>query len=631
MLLQMEHDFEKKEYEAQLLKTSVQWKVRHGVCWFPVRHGTSFYNSVNQLVMEFHKARQNEARTGEEDPDEEESRLEWGKPVVFFTLADEKIKLLGTTGVVSYVDGDRTGIVVPHPGDLATLAASDNLGIQLYFDESGYQLMFSALQGLLKAKNERLAVLRDILLGGQPAAFRTARPMSFPWLNPSQEAAVNMVLNAKDVAIVHGPPGTGKTTTLVEAICETLNRETQILVCAQSNMAVDWISEQLAQRGVNVLRIGNPTRVSDAMLASTYERRFEAHPLYSELWGIRKAIRQLQANRNKEKAVHDRMVRLKDRATDLEIKIRQEIFDQCRIVATTLAGSANKALYGIRFQSLFIDEAAQAMEAACWVAISKADRVIFAGDHCQLPPTIMCAEAARLGLDETLMEKVVKNKPECVKMLDTQYRMNEQIARFPSDYFYHGKLMSAPNVRSRGILDLDNPMLWLDTSELGFREESTADSAGRFNSMEARFTVKKLEEYVERIGKQRIESERIDFGLISPYRHQVYRLRRLVAHSTALRSVRKHITVNTIDGFQGQERDVIIISLVRQNADGQIGFLRELRRMNVAITRARMKLIIVGAASTLVKHRFYKMLRDYTTRYGTVETCEAEENNRPDQ
>lgn len=318
------------------------------------------------------------------------------------------------------------------------IQSADNLGVQLYFDETSYRTMFEALEDVLRAKGNRLAELRDTLLGTMKAGFRELYPVRFPWLNSTQETAVNKVLCARDVAIVHGPPGTGKTTTLVEAIYETLHREPQVLVCAQSNMAVDWISEKLVDRGVNVLRIGNPTRVNDKMLSFTYERRFENHPLYPELWSIRKELRQLggrarRGSYDEREGIRSRMSRLRDRATALEVQINTGLFDSAHVIASTLVSSNHRLLNGRRFGTLFIDEAAQALEAACWIAIRKADRVVLAGDHCQLPPTIKCYEAARGGLERTLMEKVAANKPSAVSLLKVQYRMHEDIMRFSSN------------------------------------------------------------------------------------------------------------------------------------------------------------------------------------------------------
>jgi superfamily I DNA and/or RNA helicase len=480
--------------------------------------------------------------------------------------------------------------------------------------------MMDALDRAIKGKG-RLGYLRDLFYSHQKPETFVFPSLHFPYLNHTQEEAVNQVLRAKDVAIVHGPPGTGKTTTLVEAIREALMRENQVLVCAQSNMAVDWISEKLVDRGINVLRIGNPTRVNDKMLSFTYERRFEAHPDYTQLWAIRKAIRELRSHRKRaDEHFHQKLESLKSRATELEIRINSDLFGEARVIASTLVGSSNRLLDGQKFGTLFIDEAAQALEAACWIPMRRVSRVILAGDHCQLPPTVKSIAALKAGLGKTLMERIVEMHPEAVTLLKIQYRMNDDIMRFSSNYFYEGKVESAPEVKYRSILDLDIPIEWISPNHLDhldnlekpdYHEQFVGESFGRINKAEAELTLNTLQHYFERIGKQRILDERIDVGIISPYRAQVQHLRRLLMKREFFKPFRRLISVNTVDGFQGQERDVIIISLVRSNDEGQIGFLRDLRRMNVAITRARMKLIILGDKNTLTRHPFYRQLWQY--------------------
>lgn len=603
-LLRLEYEHEKEAYRQQTEVMGVARKVKRGIAWYPLSVGRSYYNSLNQLVVEV-------SRT--EDTDIEHN-FEYGRPVCFFTQNLEgRVKFLSFTATVSYADEERMVVVIPSTDALVELQAADRVGVQLYFDEHTYRLMFEALNQVIKAKGNRLAELRDIFHGPAPVNTYRFAPTHFPWLNPSQEEAVNKVLWAKDVAVVHGPPGTGKTTTLVEAIYETLHRENQVLVCAQSNMAVDWISEKLVDRGIHVLRIGNPTRVNDKMLSFTYERRFEAHPDYPQLWSIRKAIRELYQQRRKGRSdnLHQKINALKDRATELEIRINTTLFNEARVVACTLAGSAHRVMTGMKFATLFIDEAAQALEPACWIAIRRADRVILAGDHCQLPPTVKCQEAVRGGLAHTLMQTIVKRKPEAVSLLKVQYRMNEEIMRFSSDWFYGGNLQASPEVKYRGILDYDTPMVWVNTEGLDCNEEFVGESFGRINKAEARLTMEQLQTYITRIGKHRILEERIDFGVISPYKAQVQYLRQLIRRDAFFKPFHHLIAVNTVDGFQGQERDVIVISLVRANDEGQIGFLSDLRRMNVAITRARMKLIILGDASTLTRHPFYQRLYEY--------------------
>ena len=605
LLLEIEFNTEREAYRRQTEAIGLQRKVKRGDAWYPIRGGRTYYNSLNQLVVEVF-------RTADTDI---EHNFEYGRPVCFFRISDEggnaKVSYFKQTCTVSYADGDRMVVIVPDSGTAAEIANGDRLGVQLFFDETSYRLMFEALDRTMKARGNRLAYLRDLFYSHATAQTFTFQPVRFPWLNPTQERAVNEVLRAKDVAVVHGPPGTGKTTTLVEAISETLRRESQVLVCAQSNMAVDWISEQLTDRGINVLRIGNPTRVNDKMLSFTYERRFEAHPDYPQLWSIRKAIREVRAQRKRGDNYHQKMDRLQARATELELRIQSQLFGEARVIASTLTGTANRLLDGQKYATLFIDEAAQALEAACWIAIRKATRVVLAGDHCQLPPTVKSIAALKGGLATTLMERIVANKPEVVTLLRVQYRMNEHIMRFSSDYFYHGQVESAPQIKYRGILDYDIPITWLDTSDLDSHEEFVGETFGRVNKAEAALTVDTLERYLLKIGKQRVTDERIDVGVISPYRAQVQHLRRLIGKRDTLKPFRQLISVNTVDGFQGQERDIILISLVRSNDEGQIGFLRDLRRMNVAITRARMKVIILGDASTLTRHRFYKRLYDY--------------------
>ena len=603
-LLKMEYEYEKEQFRQQTEAMGIGRKIKRGVCWYPLNVGRSYYNALNQLAVEVERR---------EDKDIEHA-FEYGRPVCFFTQdASGKLTYLNFVATVSYVDEDRMVAVLPNADALLAIQSKEVLGVQLYFDETSYRLMFEALKKAISAKNSRLAELRDIFHGNLPLSWFSFQPFRFPWLNRTQEEAVNKVLHAKDVAVVHGPPGTGKTTTLVEAVYETLHRENQVLVCAQSNMAVDWISEKLVDRGVSVLRVGNPTRVNDKMLSFTYERRFESHPDYPQLWSIRKAIRELYARIRKasdRESVRTKINSLKDRAAELEIRISESLFAEARVIACTLAGSANRVLMGQKYGTVFIDEAAQALEPACWIAIRKADRVILAGDHCQLPPTVKCVQALRQGLGDTLMQAVVRNKPDAVSLLKVQYRMNDAIMRFSSEWFYGGMLRSAPEVKCRNILDFDTPIEWIDM-EGDCNEEFVGESYGRINRMEAEMSVAQLKSYIIKIGKERFLEEKIDVGLISPYKAQVQYLRQLIKKDAFFKPYRSSISVNTVDGFQGQERDVIFISLVRANEEGQIGFLNDLRRMNVAITRARMKLIVLGDASTLTKHPFYRKLYEY--------------------
>ena len=607
-LLQMEYEHERDEYKRISEQWGVERTVRRGLCWYPLRVGRNRYDSLNRLVVDLYRS---------ESQLEQEHQFEYGRQVRFFVADDAmRVSYKSYTGTVCYVDVDRIAVAVSGVNVITDLenCAAGTLGMQLSLDETTYRTMFEALNDVAQARGGRLAELRDVICGMVEPGFRDIYPVRFPWLNRSQEVAVNNMLCSRDVMIVHGPPGTGKTTTLVEAIAETLNREPQVLVCAQSNMAVDWICQKLVERGVRVLRIGNPTRVNDQMLGYCYERQYEAHPDYPELWSIRKAIRQLQGERRKHSmssSVQSRINRLRHRTEELEVKINVELFDNARVVASTLVGSNSSLLTGRRFGTLFVDEAGQALEAATWIAVRKADRVVLAGDHLQLPPTIKCYDAERGGLGVTMMEMVVRRWQQAVTLLTTQYRMNRQIMQFSSDWFYGGSLKAADEVKVRGILDFDTPMEWIDTSQMDFNEQVQGAGCSKVNVKEAVFFVARLEEYVSRIGLERILDERIDFGLISPYKAQVRYMRQIVKRSAVLRQLREVLTVDTIDGFQGQERDVVFISLVRSNDDGSIGFLSDLRRMNVAITRARMKVVVIGNAETLCHHKFYAKLHAY--------------------
>ncbi|MDE6310354.1 MAG: AAA family ATPase [Muribaculaceae bacterium] len=619
-LLRIEYEEEKASFLKVADGAGIARLVERGRAWFPVKLVGDFYNSLDIRLVEIRRADADAS-----DPDAP-NEFEYGKPVVFFTLVGDPgaAPRLLFTGTVNFVDGPRMLVAIPDGALLSQLEAPGaRAGVMLSFDETSFRAQFDALAALSR-RDSRMAALNDFISAPKAVSLPLAVPrLGFCYLNQSQEAAVNKVLAARDVAVVHGPPGTGKTTTLVEAIYETLRRESQVLVCAQSNMAVDWICSRLLERGVRVLRMGNPSRVTDEMLSHTFERRFESHPDYPTLWSIRKAIRELRSSRRSENR-HQKLDSLRSRAQELEIRIWHDVFASAGVVACTLVGSASHMLDGMTFNTVFIDEAAQASEPASWIPMRRARRMILAGDHCQLPPTVKSFEAAKGGLGRSLMERIADNHPECLSLLSIQYRMHSDIMRFSSDWFYGSRLSAAPEVACRGIMDFDKPVEWVDTAlipsepddspdpDLAFREALAGRTFGRVNKAEARLTLEILHSFFERIGKARVLDERIDVGLISPYRAQVRYLRMLIRRESWSKPYRHLISINTVDGFQGQERDIIMVSLVRSNDKAQIGFLRDLRRMNVAMTRARMKLIIVGNVPTLVAaHPFYRRLHEY--------------------
>lgn len=609
-LLRREYEFEKEAYLETVRRAPMGGEVAEGDCWYPVRLGNTSYNIANQLVVDvFFDGAQ---------PEESSSDFEPGKVVNFFSIENGQMRVLSHNCVVSSIRELRMEVAVnsmPTMMALQNLASRTKVGVLLGIDDYTYQVMQSSLRQVGDRNDESFVHLRDVLLGEAQPEFRSLHHAAMPWLNASQNAAVNKVLDARETAIVHGPPGTGKTTTLVEAISETLKRELQVLVCAPSNAAVDWISEQLYRRGIPVLRIGNPLRINDVMMQCSYEYRYASHPDYLELFGVRNSLREIKSRPKLGDKEHNQIRKLQHREMELEVKIREELFANSGVIACTLIGSANRLLERRHFGTVFIDEAAQALEAACWTAILKADRVVFAGDHQQLPPTIKCHEAGKEGLEKTLMQKLVKSKPSCVTLLDVQYRMNRDIMEFSSRHFYHGKLKADPSVAERLVSPIDKPLLWVDTSKCDFGEQQSR-SLSRSNHEEAKLLMKTLMDYVKLIGMERLLREQTDFGIISPYKAQVRLLRKYLRNNKMLKPLRHQISVNTVDGFQGQERDVILISMVRDNESGNIGFLNDLRRMNVAITRARMKLIIFGNAETLSKTKFYEKLVAYFQERG---------------
>jgi len=606
-LVAAELRYEQQTHAHTLAAESILGRVQQSDCRYPVAVCESGRNALDQLLLTVRY---------EVSDDEVENDFEPGKPAAFFYLTDGEAKELPHQCYVEQVSPGALTVSVPGAGALQSIrsvAQQRLLGLQLGIDATSFRVMDEALQAAMTSRNETFLRLRSVLCGTAQPAFRTLPRLTYPWLNASQQDAVQRVVEAEETAIVHGPPGTGKTTTLVEAVIETLRRETQVMVCAPSNAAVDWISEQLSRRGVAVLRVGNPLRITTEMLDCTYERRYAAHPDYSELWGIRKLLRESRGGRSDQQQA--RLAKLRGRATELEIRINADLFDQARVVSCTLIGSANRVLDHRRFSTLFIDEAAQALEPACWAAILKCDRVIFSGDYQQLPPTVKSPEAARGGLGRTLMQQTAQAHPGCVSLLTVQYRMHRDIMDFSSRWFYGGRLRAAPEVADRLVSPIDTPLTWIDTSQHGFGERQSR-TLSRSNSEEARLLIHTLRDYIETVGPARIADQQTDFGIISPYRAQVRLIRRLLKWQKYFRHLRHQITVNSVDGFQGQERDVIILSMVRDNEEGAIGFLGDLRRMNVAITRARMKLIIVGSAETLGRHRFYGELIDYVRRRG---------------
>jgi len=614
-LLKQEWEEDLTQYKKKFLYTSISDKKEEGVCWYPVQLKKTKTGFGERLIVELERF------------DSKQSHVfQSGKSVsIFSNHYKHQSQENRINGVINQVKKDIM-IITLQVEEIPDWMQSGKMGIDLLFDEASYREMESALKAVIKSENSRLGELKNILLGDiVPKSFETEIAED-RLLNSSQNKALKLVKQAKDVAIIHGPPGTGKTTTLVATILQTLESSKQVLVCAPSNAAVDLLVEKLIAQNIHTLRIGHPARVEDHILSQTLDAKIANHDSYKDLKRLKKSAEEYRKmgqkykrsfgpeERMQRKRIFDEANRLKSDAESLQDYITYDIFQQTQVFASTLVGASNAALKGMKFPVVFIDEAAQGLEAATWIPIQKAQKVVMAGDHCQLPPTIKSYEASKNGLSETLFEKVIKRKPEASQMLSLQYRMPELIMGFSGKYFYKNELIAAENTLEHKLSE-DEPVLeFIDTAGSGFAEQQEEESLSTFNLEEVRFALRYLENLIKRVGIAKIKTNNWNIGLIAPYRAQVRRFNELVFDSFEfpnLRSFSDLLTIDSIDGFQGQERDIIVISLVRSNNTGEIGFLADTRRMNVALTRAKRKLIVIGDSATLSNHPFYAAFLDY--------------------
>ncbi len=617
-LLKQEWEEDLQQYKKKFLYTSISDKKKEGVCWYPIRLKNTKIGLGERILVELERFDLSQYHA-----------FQSGKSVSVFSNHEfYQGQEFRVGGVINTVRKESM-VVTIQADDVPEWMSEGKIGVDLLFDEASYREMESTLKAVIKAEKGRLGELKSVLLGGRNPAFTEIPFIPNNFLNPVQNEALNLVFNAKDVAIIHGPPGTGKTTTLIAAIVMALNQERQVLVCAPSNAAVDLLVEKLIDQNISTLRIGHPARVDDKILEQTLDAKIAAHESYKDLKKIRKSAEEYKQfgkkykrnfgheERQQRKRLMAEAGRLREDAENLRDYIIYDIFQKTQVIASTLAGASNQALKGLNFPIVFIDEAAQGLEAATWIPIIKAQKVVMAGDHCQLPPTIKSYEAAQNGLSETLFEKAIKRNPIASKMLVLQYRMPEMIMGFSSRFFYKNKLVAAENTKSH-FLKEDEPVLeFIDTAGSGFSEHMEPESLSKLNLEEGKFTLSYLERLLKRIGIAELKMKGWNIGLISPYRAQVRKFQELVFESydyPNLRSFSELLTIDSIDGFQGQERDIIIISLVRSNATGEIGFLSDTRRMNVALTRAKRKLVVVGDSATLSSHPFYNAFMDYVEK-----------------
>ena len=640
-LLQLEQKEDQAQFKLKNAKASIQERQKRGLTWYPIIITKEDIGFGGKVVLEL------ERPTGQSSL----HLFQVGSNASLFAnlpghSATDRPTL---NGVITSVRRNKL-LLTTTQEDLPDWAleggklASSKLGIDLTFDEVSYREMDYALGEVIRARGNRLAELRDVLLGARQARFHAPRTddLYYPSpLNVSQLAAVRQVIAAQDVAIIHGPPGTGKTTTLVQAILETTRRERRVLVCAPSNTAVDLLTEKLAERSVNVIRMGNPSRVSSLLLEHTLDARVMAHPSYSKMRAMRQTADQYRETaseyvrnfgfeeRQQRRLLKEEARMLFQAADDLERFMTEDVLESVQVITCTLVGASNRNIRHLTFETVFIDEAAQALEPGCWIPIAKGERVILAGDHHQLPPTVKSERAAREGLRETLFEKCIQRQPTTARMLTVQYRMHAQIMTFSSEHFYDGQLEAHESVRHAGLdaYDLcfapDLPVEFLDTAGFGFSEITIPESRSTANPEEADLLLKRLAQLLEPYDQVAHAQNPLSIGVIAPYRAQINCLLDSIEENDAFSGLLQHrmLSVGTVDSFQGQERDIIAISLTRSNNHSEIGFLSDIRRMNVGMTRARRKLLIVGDSSTLSGHLFFKELLTYVKRIGGYRTA----------
>jgi ATP-dependent RNA/DNA helicase IGHMBP2 len=625
-LLKIERNEDREQYKRLTESSSVADRRANGLTWFPVAIRGSEIGRGDYLTIELE-------RTTHQDVSHQ---FRSGMPAVFFTNHDpQKDRIEGT---IAHQNGNKLKITIKDD-ELPEWSRDGKLGVDLLFDDNSYDEMNDALKTASELSDK--STLIQVLTGDKSPTFRRDNagwvkpPVELPAsvgqliskLNESQSKAVDKILSANDLAIVHGPPGTGKTTTLIQAIKALIKQENQkILVVAPSNTAVDLLSEKLSEEGLNVLRVGNPARVSERLQRLTLEAKMAEHDYLKETKRLKKQAMEFKnmahkykksfgkSERDQRKALFDEAHKIMKEVGNTEQYIIDDIVSKTQVVTATLVGANNYTIRNLEYNTVVIDEAGQALEPACWIPILKAKKVILAGDHCQLSPTIKSNEAAKSGLSETLLEKCIKLHPEAVTLLEEQYRMNSTIMGYSSQIFYQDKLKAHHSVAKSLLFENDSPLLFIDTAGCGFEEKLEGTSST--NPDESAFVFKHINLFINELSKKYTAENFPNIAVISPYKQQINLLKTQFEHSPDLQKYKENISVNTIDSFQGQERDIVYISLTRSNDKGEIGFLSDIRRMNVAMTRARKKLVVIGDSATLGQHSFYAKFIEYAEKKG---------------
>ncbi len=622
-LLAAEREEDYQQYKEQFLRTDVNQRRSNGLTWYPVVIVNHEYTVGEYIQVEVERT----SFTGLPH------QFSSGKNVSLFSNRNNELQEINGTIKSVYKDSMK---IVLNTDDLPEWVYDGKLGVNTQFDNNSYQEMDRALDIMIHATDKRLVELREIILGNETAVFEAMdESIIIPSLNLSQNRAIRKALAARDVAVIHGPPGTGKTTTLVQAIRLSLQKEKQVLVCAPTNTAVDLLCEKLGEQGIHVLRLGHPARVSESLSASTLDGRMQAHEHYRDIKNLRKNAEEYFRMAGKYKRTfgkeeaHQRSLYYAEakscikEAIILEDYISDQLFNTAQVIACTPVVSTSRYLRGKKFDTLFFDEASQALEPMSWIPLLKCKKVIFSGDHFQLPPVVKSKVAEQGGLKETLFEWCMK-KSGVACLLSLQYRMHHQIMNFSNQIFYNNQLEADVSVKETLLgYDANDYLLnsaveFIDTAGCGFNERLNPESLSLSNPEEAALIWKHLEALYTQYADNH-SGEKISIGIIAPYKEQTELLRQQLQENDT--ACKPYTVVKTIDGFQGEERDVIYISFVRSNTSGEIGFLNDIRRTNVALTRARRKLIIIGDSATLAVHPFYKKLVDYCESIGSYSSA----------
>ncbi len=625
-LLKIERDEDFAQYKKHFARNNINYRKENGVTWYPIVISNIELGLGDYLSIDV------ERTTNHNEP----HQFSGGKIAALFSNNHQDASPIN--GTIKVINPNKIRLSL-NIDELPDWCDDGKLGINLLFDEASYKEMNIALDKVINAKNNRLAHLRDVLYEIKLPEFdKKTDLVKIEKLNASQNEAVQKIIAAKDIAIIHGPPGTGKTTTLVQAIRQTLKNEKQVLVCSSSNTAVDLLTEKLHREGITVLRLGNPARISEEVIINTLDAKVSAHESYKDLKSYRKTAEEYfrmagkykrtfgKEEREQRQLFYQEAKKILHEARTLEDYIINDQFDKAQVIACTPVVSANRMMRDRQFTTVFIDEAAQALEPMCWIPISRSNRVIFAGDHFQLPPTVKSKLAEDKGLKETLFEGCMHIENVSV-MLNTQYRMHEHIMQFSNEQFYGNNLIAHESVKESLLSHdeaefiLNTPFEFIDTAGCGFDEIVNPESLSISNAEEADLLIKHLNLLIEQYYASSKITQDIKIGVISPYKEQVQYLTTKINEDENLKNYRSQIAIKTVDGFQGQERDVIYISLVRSNESGEIGFLNDIRRMNVALTRAKKKLVVIGNSTTLIHNKFYKEFLDYAEKINAYKTA----------